>query len=111
MKTINVTTKQLFDNFISNLSDMVWDEPAFADGYQVNNLKVIAEENMEAIRSLFKDGLTFASWVRLTWKPLTRITTPASNGKSGCSTASTSSSVLSLTARSFTEGWGTTPYP
>jgi hypothetical protein len=60
MKTINVTTKQLFDNFISNLADMVWDEPAFADGYQTNNLKVVAEENMEAIRGMFKDGMTHA---------------------------------------------------
>jgi len=61
MKTITLTTKELFFNFYNFTGDMLWSDgsEAFTHGETfTTQLKALAFENMEEIRTMFKEGYT-----------------------------------------------------
>lgn len=63
MKTITLTTKELFFNFYNSTGDMLWSDrsDAFINIHQemfVTQIKALAFENMEEIRTMFKEGYT-----------------------------------------------------
>jgi len=59
MITIKVTTRDLFDNYIAGLAELIWENQSMADMYDIHNMKHIAHEDMNEIRQLFIDRLTF----------------------------------------------------
>lgn len=72
MITIKKTIRELYNQYIESIRDIVWDDPDTAT-FVGSVLKLLASRKIENIRQLFKDGNTC---LMLTGEDMSLIDTP-----------------------------------
>lgn len=56
MKTIKLTTREIYNNFMASVEDIIWEEGSVSS--HIDEINKIASPNIDDIRLMFKNGYT-----------------------------------------------------